>query len=283
MKLAAITDEISQEFEHALDVLMEYGVQYAELRGLWGTNIADLSAEQVKRAKAALAQRGMRTACLSTPIYKCDLDSNEATVAGRMHLASARGLQDQMALLRTCCDLADEFETDLIRVFTFWKRGPLTAEIEAEIVNRFAEPAQIAASRGKILVLENEHACYIGTGTEAARVLDSIGSSAVKACWDPGNALVAGELPYPAGYEAVKPHLAHVHVKDAVLDSETGQVRWCVIGQGAIDYPGQFGALRAEGYDGYVSLETHYIPDGGTPEDGSRPCLAALRTYLKDN
>jgi hypothetical protein len=46
MRPAAITDEISQDFEHALGVLLEYGVRDAELRGLWGTNILDLTPEQ---------------------------------------------------------------------------------------------------------------------------------------------------------------------------------------------------------------------------------------------
>ena len=47
MKLSVITDEISQDFEHALDVMAEYGVTGAELRGLWSVNIADLSANDV--------------------------------------------------------------------------------------------------------------------------------------------------------------------------------------------------------------------------------------------
>ena len=48
---AAITDEFTQEFERALDAMAECGVRVAELRGLWGTNVMDLSAEE--RARAA--------------------------------------------------------------------------------------------------------------------------------------------------------------------------------------------------------------------------------------
>ena len=69
MKLAAITDEISQDFEHALDVMLEYGVMGAELRGLWGTNIAELSEEQVVRAKKALKERGITVVGLATPFF----------------------------------------------------------------------------------------------------------------------------------------------------------------------------------------------------------------------
>src|SRR5579862_8233677 len=173
MKLAAITDEISQDFEHALDVLGEYGSEGAELRGLWGVNIADLTDEQAARAKNALAQRGLRVAALSTPFFKCDLDmsaQNEGEAAGRMHLATPRGLPEQMDMLRRCIDLAHLFDTTIVRVFSFWRKAALTPDLEAQIVEAFQEPVAIAAREGVVLGLENEHACYIGTGAEAARI-----------------------------------------------------------------------------------------------------------------
>jgi sugar phosphate isomerase/epimerase len=282
MKLSVITDEITQDFEHALDVMKEFEVTGAELRGLWGTNVADLDADQVSKARRALAERNMRVVCLATPMFKCDLASDDSSVHGRMHLARARGLSEQNELLKRCCGLAHQFGTDLIRVFTFWRQGDLTPQIEEQIVDAFAEPAEIAEAEGVTLVLENEHACYIGTGAEAARVLSAIDSQRVRAVWDPGNALFAGEEPYPAGYAEIRPFVQHVHIKDAITDPATTALRWCVVGQGDIDYAGQFDALRRDGYAGFISLETHYIPEGGTPEEGSRACLAGLRRFIKD-
>lgn len=279
MRLSVITDEISQDFERALDVAAEYGVKGAELRGLWGTNIGDLQADQTTRAKAALQQRGMTVAALSTPFFKCDLTSEDPSIAGRMHLAKARGFGEQIELLKRCCDLAHQFETDKIRVFTFWRRGELTPQIEQQIVDAFDEPIRVAEQEDVTLVVENEHACYIGTGAEAARLVSTLDSPRVRVCWDPGNAFCAGERPYPDGYEEVRALLGHVHVKDAVMD-EGGKPRFVVIGEGEIDYPGQLEALRRDGYTGYLSLETHYVPAGGSPEDGSRACLAALRRFI---
>lgn len=281
MKLAAITDEISQDFEHALDVMLEYGVRYAELRGLWGTNIADLDRDQVRRARRALADRDMRAICLASPAYKCELETDEAAVAGRMHLAKARSFSEQLELLRRCADLAHAFDTSLVRVFSFWKRGPLTNEIEERIVQALSEAAETAGECQILLGLENEHACYLGTGAEIARVLDAVGSPHMRGVWDPGNALCAGEKPVPDGYQHVRGRIEHIHVKDGIREQD-GLVRWVVIGEGEVDYPLQFQLLSDDGYDGYISLETHYIPANGTPEDGSRPCLAALRQMLED-
>ena len=294
MHLAAITDEISQDFEHALDVLVEYEAAAAELRGLWGVNIADLTDEQAERARAALSQRGLRVAALSTPFFKCDLDTdavNEGEAAGRMHLAAPRGLPQQMDMLRRCIELAHFFGTDLIRVFSFWRKAPLTAQVEERILAAFEAPVAMAAREGVVLGLENEHACYIGTGVEAARIAAAINAPQLRIVWDPGNAFCAGEPPYPEGYDAVRPWFSHVHVKDATMvdtPDHGQQPRWCVVGAGDIDYTGQFAALKQDGYHGYISLETHYVPESGsapdgrgTPEDGSRPCLAALQRLIR--
>jgi sugar phosphate isomerase/epimerase len=283
MKLSVITDEISQDFEHALDVMGEYGVRGAELRGLWSVNIADLSPGQVRQARRALAERGMTVTCLATPMYKCDLEQNAATVEGPMHLARARTMGEQLELLRRCAGIAHEFGTDLIRVFAFWRKGELTPAVEARIVDAFAEPVKIAEQEGMTLVLENEHACLIGTGAEAARILSEVNSPRLRGCWDPGNAFFAGERAFPDGYDAIKPFLAHIHVKDAVMDADGVTPRWCVIGEGEIGYEAHFDALRRDAYNGWISLETHYIPQGGTPEEGSRACLAALRRLIPND
>ena len=295
MLLAAITDEISQDFEHALDVLAEYGAEGAELRGLWGVNIADLTDDLAERARRALKDRGMRVAALSTPFFKCDLEvtaPNPGEAAGRMHLATPRGLPEQMDMLRRCIAMAQLFDTTMIRVFSFWRKAAMTPQLEEQIVAAFEEPVALAAREGVVLCLENEHACYIGTGTEAARVAAAVNSPNFRLVWDPGNAFYAGETPFPEGYNAVRPWFSHVHVKDAVMvdtPDHGPQPKWCVVGQGVINYPDQFAALKQDGYSGFVSLETHYVPDTGsgpdgrgTPEDGSRPCLAALQRYIRD-
>ena len=170
MQLAAITDEISQEFEYALDVMLEYGATGAELRGLWGTNIADITDAQADRAKLELKSRGMTVCSLASPFFKCDLEvgtENSGEAAGRMHLATPRGMEKQTEMLHRCLRLAHFFETDLIRVFSFWRKAAYTPEIEARSVELLAEAAEIAGNEGVILGLENEHACYIGTGVEA--------------------------------------------------------------------------------------------------------------------
>ena len=63
--------------------------------------------------------------------------------------------------------------------------------------------------------LVNSRAQVVGVNTAA--ILEAVDSPALRALWDPGNDFVSGGTPYPTGYEAVRPHILHVHVKDACV------------------------------------------------------------------
>ncbi len=279
MKLAVITDEIDADLGHALDVMAEYGVPGAELRQLWDKNVSEAPLEYWQRARRELDARGMTVAGIASPFYKCGLPGAEPDgPAGPLHGASARGLGDQITLLERCIEAAQFFDTTLIRTFSFWRHGSLTPEQEEAIVDAYAEPAEMARRAGVVLGIENEHACCLGTGAQTARVLEEIASPSVRALWDPGNALMAGELPYPDGYAAVKDFVVHVHIKDARIAAGAPAPEWAVVGTGAIDFAGQLAALKRDGYAGWLSLETHLgLP---TKEAASRASLEGLKRLL---
>ena len=282
MKLSVITDEIDADLGHALDVMAEYGVRGAELRQLWDKNIADASLDYWQRAKKELDARGMSVVGIASPFYKCAQPGIEPEgPVGPLHSASARGLGDQIAVLERSIAAAEFFGTSLVRTFSFWKHGPLTPTQEEMIVDAYAEPASMAERAGMVLGIENEHACCLGTGAQTARVLAEIGSPAVRAIWDPGNAFMDGEHPFPTGYEAIKEFIVHVHVKDAVVPAGGASPVWTVVGQGEIDYAGQFAALQKDGYAGWLSLETHYSGHP-TKEASSRACLEGLQRLLAE-
>jgi sugar phosphate isomerase/epimerase len=279
---AVITDEISQEFERALDVMLEYGVRDAELRGLWGTNVMDLTSAQLERAKAALEARGMRVCSIASPIYKCNLYPEGTNPENRpLHLAADRSLDQQLTLLERGIELCRYFNTNLIRVFAFWRQREITEQVIADIVAALKPAVRRAEQTGIVLGLENEHACLLGTGRETAAVLKAISSEHLRAIWDPGNAYFLGEAPYPEGYEAIRAYVTHVHIKDAGRGPD-GKPRWMIVGEGEIDFAGQIRALARDGYQGLLSLETHYKPASGDPEEGSRLCLRGMLNLMRE-
>jgi sugar phosphate isomerase/epimerase len=73
--------------------------------------------------------------------------------------------------------------------------------------------------------------------------------------WDPGNSVFSGwdPAPFPADYELGRDRIRHVHIKDP--DSTRGYVR---LGDGDLDWPSILDLLARDGYEGFLSLETHW-------------------------
>jgi sugar phosphate isomerase/epimerase len=262
----------------------DFGLDQLEIRTARDVRIDNMSAAELDRVKRIAGENGLGIVSLATPFLKCDL-GNEAELA------------EHMQILQRSIRAAHTLGAKVIRTFTFWKKGdPSTGsggtleEVFDRIVRAYDEPARIAAGEGVVLGIENEAACFVGTGEEAARFIEAVGSPAVKAVWDPGNAYWTGrEAAVPDGYTRIKAHIAHVHLKDVV--HKDGEMVATVLGDGEVGIQKQLELLAQDGYTGCASLETHYrvkahlseeivnrpggsvFSEGG--EEASRLCLEA--------
>ena len=163
----------------------------------------------------------------------------------------------------------------MIRVFSYWRTVDPEKCFDG-IVKALSNLAEAAAKEGLIIGLENEHACNIGTAAETARILDVVKHPNLKLVWDPANAMVGGETPFPYGYGLLpKDRIVHVHAKDCHMEGHTPI--WGPLGTRSVDWKGQIAALLADGYSGYLSLETHWPGPNGNKLEGSVICGWNLR------
>ena len=101
----------------------------------------------------------------------------------------------------------------------------------------------------------------------------------LKVVWDPANALVAGENPFPEGYRLLAPgRIVHVHAKDCFVKDHTPT--FGPLGECGVDWKGQIAALVADGYHGWVSLETHWPGPGGDKHEASMICGRNLKKMV---
>jgi L-ribulose-5-phosphate 3-epimerase len=280
--LAVITDEIAQDFGHALEVAAkEFRLGFIELRELWGKNLFALDAAQLNEARALLKRFDLRVSSIASPIFKVDWPGAPLSPFSpkRDQFGASFTFDQQDQLLARGFELARTFATTNIRIFDFWRlddQKPYRAAIDRKL----AEAAALAAKHGITLLLENEHACNTATGAEAARTLKAVPSPNLKLNWDPGNAAARGETPFPDGYGLLpKSRIGYMHCKDLVRKPD-GKTEWAAMGKGVIDYVGQFRALRRDGYRGVLSLETHWR-GAGTPEESSRQSMAGMKDLLR--
>lgn len=284
-KRAVITDEISQDFKRAVEVAARYGLNGVELRSAWEKNPHELSAPERKKIKDLAGGAGLSIPCLAAPVFKC-------------HLADEAEYRAHLEILKRSIEAARELDAGLIRGFTFWETGDFERDL-GRITEKIAAAAPILADAGMIMVLESDPATAADSNLKLARVLAGIGPGPIKALWDPGNNLYVKDAgrPYPEGYEALRPYLAHVHVKDVCKDPATGEYEACRLGRGEVGFAAVFRRLIADGYDGWVSLETHYrlrgpisdellaLPKGGAfslgGEEATIECLESWDEMLR--
>ena len=250
-KLAAFTDEISQDLAYACGVIQEFGGAGAEIRGVWDTPVQKLTDAQVAEIKKIVSDHGLRVCSVASPFGKCTLE-DPAEVA------------EHMDILRRCGDIANELGCGLVRGFAFWDRNQVDEKPWDVMVAAYEPVPAILEEKGVVLGLENEAACYVGTAGHTRRFLDLLGCDRVKSIWDPANHVQdpqsEGVPAYPDGYALVRNDMVHVHVKDAIIEDDGSRPN-VFLGEGLCNWAQHLEAFKEEGYDGYISLETHVNPE----------------------
>lgn len=274
------TDEVHQDLETALRVAKQLEMQSVELLECWNKPVVSLEDDEIDRARDLLDRLEMRVSAIGSMFLKLVYLQH----VPRGAVAQDESFRDDLELLRSSVRVAKRLSAPIVRSYAFRREGmngvgnpsprlPKGGEVPDEILEKIAEGLRIALREteeaGLVLGLENVRSCWANTGHNAARILQAVNNPALRAIWDPANDYVSGGVPYPEGYEAVKNHICHVHVKDASLaDPVAGLTSWEPVGRGEIDWVGQFHALYNDGYSGSFSLETHWHP---VPEDGGEP------------
>ena len=243
IRLSAFADEISPDLEEQIAVLSSEKVRFLDLRGVWNTNVLDLSNQQVTRVKETLDAHGIGVAAIGSPIGKVPIDSS---------------FNEHLHLFERAITVAQALQTPYIRIFSFYPpaasdRGAVNpAEYRDEVLRRLREMTARARAAAVILLHENEKDIYGDTITRCVDLLQGINDAHFQAVFDPANFIQCGQTPYPDAYEAVRPWLRYVHVKDARSDGSVVPA-----GEGVSHWPELLQRLRADGYNGFLSLEPH--------------------------
>jgi len=279
-KLGTITDGISRDFEYALDTMVATGLEYVELQYLWEKQVGDLTDADIERVRGLIAARNLKVSCISHHnLSALPVDTAIVAPAYREHITT----------LQRCIDVAQAVGTNLVRIFSFRKEmvlfgaEPVISESAwATLMNRLEEPLQIADAAGITLVMETAISGNVTSALLARKLIEALDVPHLKVLWDPCSSLYCTEVPYPDGYEAIREHIAHVHLKDGVVNLPAATFDFCAMRQGQMEpyYNDIVEALKRDGYEGAISLESVYTPVDGTREDGFRESLPVFMELM---
>lgn len=269
LKLAAFADEIGPELDEQIRVCKENGVTHFELRGVYGKNVLDFDPALRDEIKSKLSANGMGVASIGSPIGKVKVNDSWAAHFDRFKIA---------------VESAVFFGSPLIRIFSYYppEKGDDFRKHRDEVMKRMQAKVDYIKNINVTLVHENEKDIYGEKGPECVDLMKTINSPKLRSAFDFANFVQVGENPLD-NWPGLKPYTAHIHIKDAKMDS--GQVVPAGQGDGHIE-PILVDAY-ASGYRGFVSLEPHLKvaghSHGETGPDLFKVAADALKAICRKN
>jgi len=286
MKLGVICDGISRDLAHAIDVMDEFDLEYAELQFVGDTEVGDHSAQEIADINQLLRDRGKPVSCLSRHVFAGTTAQNRPGDA--LH-------SQHMDALKRVIDMAHVVGSPLVRIMTQKKEQILWGKNGAEKWNvahgawdtmapMIAPAVELAKAEGITLAMETGNGTMVNSNYTARKLIDELDAKdTLKVLWDPGNNCWCHELAYPDGYEILRDgYLGHIHIKDVKVDTPRAllEVRRMGEGQLADLFAPIAAALRADSYDGVVSFESVYHPGNGDFEAGFRFCIDRFKNLF---
>lgn len=234
--LSAFADEYSPIIDEQIIGLQKNGVEFMEIRGVDGTNIADISLDKAKEVKAKLDAGGIRVSSMGSPIGKIDIADN---------------FEAHKEKLRHVIELAHVFECDRIRMFSFYHKNVTAEDARGPVMERLGAMLDIARAEKMILCHENECNIY---GDIAERCLDiqKEFNGEIKCIFDHANFICSNCQPFPYAFDMLKPYIYYLHIKDASADKQMMPA-----GAGIGRIPETLDALRDIDHTFFLTVEPH--------------------------
>ena len=201
--LSAFADEYSPRFDEQLEGLKKNGVGFIEIRGVDGTNVADLTDEQLHEVRAKLDAAGIGVSSIGSPIGKIKVYDE---------------FEPHLEKLERCVSAAKILGTPNIRMFSFYiPEGKTREECRPEVMRRLGVMLDIARKAGVTLCHENEKGIY-GDSPETCLDINNEFGGEMKLIFDPANFIECGCEPFPHGYGLLGDRIYYMHIKDATAE-----------------------------------------------------------------
>ncbi len=195
--LSAFADEAAESLEGQIDALVKNNIYYTEIRSVNGVNVSKFDIKTAKNYQKQMADNGIKVWSIGSPIGKVDINVD---------------FNEYLNLFKHVLELANVFETDKIRTFSFFNAYNQKNKV-FDYINQMVE---IAKNYGVTLCHENEKEIY---GDTAERVLQLYKNcKGLKFIYDPVNYIAVGERA-KTNLETFYDKTEYFHIKDMIAST----------------------------------------------------------------
>ena len=232
---SGFSDEACPGFEEQLKFVSSIGVNFIEVRGVDGKNVAELTEEEAINYKKLLDKYKVGVSSIGSPIGKIDITDD---------------FEPHFELFKNVVRTAKIFGTKNIRMFSFYMKDGEQDKYEGEVFARLNKLLDYAKEQDVILLHENEKGIFGDNAERCLKLMEKLYCDNFKAVFDFANFVQVGQCTLEA-WEKLKKYASYIHIKDAV-----GQ-KVVPPGYGDGHLKEILGELLASGYNGFLSMEPH--------------------------
>lgn len=198
--LSAFADEAAANISDQITAMKRNDISHLEIRGVDGTNIADITNEKAKEVRAKLDASGITVWSLGSPYGKIGINEDFAP-----HLDKFKhGLE-----------LADILGAKNIRMFSFYVPSGKEADYRDKVMERLAQFIEVTKGTDITLCHENEKGIYGDIASRCEEIHKTFPK--LKAVFDPANFVQCGQDTMKA-WEKLHTYVSYMHIKDALAD-----------------------------------------------------------------
>lgn len=254
--LSGFADEAADTIEEQIRAVKELGWKHLELRAVEGVNAHDLPEEKFNEVAETVENSGVRVGCFGSNL-------------GNWGTPIDGPFEETQRILERVIQRGKIVGTRYVRIMSYAVRvdeaGHVRQDQKAEErFRRLRIVCDALLENGLTPVHEN---CFNYGGMSAEhteRLIEAV--PGIKLAFDTGNPPLQYDHSKPEPgtlqsswefYTRVKPHIAYVHIKDAVLDEATKEEKYHFPGEGAGDVQRIVKDLLDSGYEGTFAIEPH--------------------------
>ncbi len=198
--LCAFSDEAGTSLQEQIDALHRNGIRLMEIRTVDGENIANITVEKAQQIGGILKENNIQVWSIGSPL-------------GKVHLDDSFDLCACLGLTHHLCRLANIFETERIRMFSFYD----SHDKKELVFHCLRQMQQIAAGYGVTLCHENEKGIYGDTVDHVRDLMENV--PGLKYIYDPANYLQCGESAANS-LPALHGSTEYFHIKDVIAHTQ---------------------------------------------------------------
>ena len=266
MKLTGFVDEAAPDFTGQIKATKKLGWNFLSLRAVDGALFHELNEEKIYAINKTLKEENVEVAELGSGIanWGKKIDSDFDITLGE---------------LERTVKYAKILNVKLVRIMSYAQNPWGENQYEEERFRRLNIIVQELKNNGLIAVHEN---CMNWGGFSAQHTLKLLENVPnLKLVFDTGNPIFQRDKSKPEPhpwqnawefFQAVRPHIAHIHIKDAIMRKEEGEPDYTMPGEGDGYIKEIIQDLKNSNYQGFIAIEPHigkvfHLKDGAIDWD----------------